>query len=374
MRIGPNLKSFVLCLSLLGSPQAIGAEPRFFVIGTFVQPVEMMDLWKERGINTLVGVPEGHDAAWWSQSAVARDLYMIRPPGSDASADIDQDHLLAWLHVDEPSNVGADAPGVGLEHVAVTPEEIDEVARQWRSAGGEVPLFLNLTGAHVNDEWINAPLMADYVDGDSTDIIAHDYYTINNGAPMLYELDGYLTTRQGRAVDRLSEWSGGKPQYTFIESSDFDRNGTVPTAGEMRAQIWSAIIHGAVGIVYFPVAFDPWSFDETPPDLLAAMEINHALIGDLEEIILDPATGRPNGTLHRMAPQGEVPEPGMMPYPFEARSYETPQGEFRIILNLSPVGAAVLEDPSGSSPGLEFGPYEVKAGYVDQEGFREAMP
>ncbi|WMT92823.1 hypothetical protein [Pelagibacterium sp. H642] len=376
MRGGLKLNLLALFITFMGFPPAIGGEMHFFVIGAFVQPVHMMDLWKTRGINTLVGVPEGHDSELWSAEAVARDLYMIRSPAPDAATDTKEDHLLAWLHFDEPSNVAADAPGVDIEHVAVTPAEIDDVARAWRLAGGEgrtIPLFLNLTGAHVNDAWINAPLMADYVDGNSTDMVAHDYYTINIGAPMLYELDGYTTTRQGRAIDRLSEWSGGKPQFVFIESSDYDRNGSVPTAGEMRAQIWSSIIHGAVGIIYFPVAFQPWSFDETPDELLTEMSTTHAMIDELEGVILDPATGQPNGTLHRMAPQGVVPEPGMMPYPFEARSYQTPHGQFQIILNLSPDGLAVLKDPSGSAPGLEFGPYEIKVGYWGPNGFQESL-
>lgn len=346
----------------------VPVKNKFFVLGTYVQPPHMFATWKGRGINTLVEPPDGQNLEEWNTAAVQNQLYMIRPPRSNPALDANQEYLLAWAHEDEPSNVYPGATGVDYNTVNTTPAEIDAIASQWRSAlptGVEIPIYLNLTGGHLTDQFINETIMRDYVDSESTDLIAHDYYTINSKQPMIYLQDGYVSTRQGHAIDRLTNFSRGKPQYSFIESSDYNNDGTLPTAAQMRAQIWSSVIHGAVGIIYFPVVLSPWSWDGTPATLVEEMKASHQKIKSLESTLLDLATGLPRGQLHKMAQAGAVPSADMMPYPFEARTIPTSQGTFYIILNLSPLGAATLNHSPFGISNMAFEPYEVKMGYIE---------
>jgi hypothetical protein len=339
-------------------PPTLTGKVKPFVIGTFVQATWNFSTWKARGINTAVEVPSGWDLEEWNAAAVAEDLYMIRPPRSNPALDAYETKLLAWSHEDEPSNVKPGSAGVDYSTVFTTPQTLDARAATWRAAlpaGVDIPIYLNLTGAHITDFWINEPMMRDYVDSPSANVIAHDTYQINGDGPMIFDRDGYTTTPQGHAIDRLTSWSGGKPQYAYIESSDFDSNGSLPTSGEFRAQIWSSIIHGAVGIIYFPVVFNPWSFDGTPDYLVAEMTSSHAKIKAIESTLMDSITGLPNGTLLKMASPGQPVGAGMLPYPFEGRSFGN--GKF-IVLNASNSNASLTSSVIGVTDAV-FAPYEV---------------
>jgi hypothetical protein len=57
----------------------------------------------------------------------------------------------------------------------------------------------------------------------------------------------------GVAVDKLRRWAPTKPQFTYIQAGADFPNSRQPTPGELRAQVWTAIIHGARGIIYFPL-------------------------------------------------------------------------------------------------------------------------
>src|SRR5713226_3571553 len=53
----------------------------FFPVGVFLQPVENFDVWKSRGVNTVVDFwPGQQPLEVWNAAAVQRGLYMIRAP------------------------------------------------------------------------------------------------------------------------------------------------------------------------------------------------------------------------------------------------------------------------------------------------------
>ena len=65
----------------------------FFPVGVFLQPSSSFDIWKSRGVNTVVdffpdpglSVPQQQDALnQWNTAAVQRGLYMIRAPRANA--------------------------------------------------------------------------------------------------------------------------------------------------------------------------------------------------------------------------------------------------------------------------------------------------
>jgi hypothetical protein len=70
-----------------------------------------------------------------------------------------------------------------------------------------------------------------------------------------------------------------------------------PTAAQVRAQVWDAVVHGARGIIYFPQQLSEingFEYDATPADVAAEMtRVNAQLtsIGAALETPIDPPTG-----------------------------------------------------------------------------------
>jgi len=110
---GANITKKIVTLLLACIGMSVMAAPAdlttFFPIGVAQQPTNRFVTWKDRGINTLVDVPEGHSLEGWSAAAIQQGLYMIRRPNANPSADIGNANLLAWAHplhplaVDPPS-------------------------------------------------------------------------------------------------------------------------------------------------------------------------------------------------------------------------------------------------------------------------------
>lgn len=354
------------------SDQATDLGSKFFVLGTYVQGVEMMDTWKARGINTLVQAPDGHDINAWSQAASSKGLYMIRQPSSNLTADANNPYLLAWATTDEPSNTTSTLDyGV----VSQDPVEIQQQAASWRdaaaAAGKDIPIWTNHVGGHIYPEWApNVPIMKDYMEGPESDWLASDSYPIQNGQPLLTTAtdngETYVSTQQGVNAFRQELWSGGKATMTFIGSSAYDPGQPVPTAGELKAQAWSGIINGAEGIIYFPVQLSPWAFDATPPHLQTAMKELHAEIKGIEDILMNEQNGgRAEYKVFHSAVQGATPTANQLPYGFEAAEIKTEDGgTYHIILNITGQ-ERTLNKPEWGLNNVTFAAYGVQKGMAD---------
>lgn len=315
--------------------------PTFFVVGVWSQPVETMDVWKARGINTLVQIPQGHDGPQWVRAADGKGLFQIRSPSRDLASDIKDDHLLAWATTDEPSN----KTGVWFDygHVAQDPAAVVQEAAPWRAAaqaaGRFVPIWTNHVGPHIYPDWAqHNALMQDYMQGPESDWLSSDGYPLQGREPfVVHSNDGYTSTTQGIALDRQRAWSGGKPVMTFIGVSAFNDGAAAPTVGEFNAMAWSSVIHGAAGIVYFPVHLPPaWSFDATPTELVRAITAFDRQIAGMNDILMDGSGGgRRPFRVFPSANAGAPPAAGQLPYPFEAAEIATGEGAYRIVLNLT---------------------------------------
>src|SRR5262249_21650126 len=96
----------------------------------------------------------------------------------------------------------------------------------------------------------------------------------------------------GIVEDTLRDWSGGKPQFAYIETSWQDNNSpaaakTGVTPDQFRGEVWDAIIHGAHGIIYFPQRVGATVFmqDNTPAAVAAEMTRQDALIAGLGGVL-----------------------------------------------------------------------------------------
>jgi hypothetical protein len=327
------------------SDQGTDAGSKFFVLGTYVQPDFLMDHWKGLGINTMVATPGGSNVDAWSQTAASKGLYMIRQPGSNLTADANNPYLLAWATADEPSNTTTG--NLNYDTVRDTPQEVAAEAAPLRAAaaaaGRDIPIWTNHVGGHIYPSWAaTSAVMKDYMAGPESDWLAHDSYPIQSGQPLLVNAtdgsENYVSTQQGVSTFRQETWSGGKATMAFIGSSAYEAGQPVPTAGELKAQAWSAIINGAEGVIYFPVAFTPgWDWDATPAHLQTAMKELHADIKAIDDILMNEQTGgRAPSKVYHSAPQGATPAAGQLPYGFEAAEITTEDGgTYRIILNIT---------------------------------------
>lgn len=366
---GPCLVTLLGVITIASAHARDGTArgPKFFVIGTYIQPDFTMANWKSRGINTLVQQPDGHKIEQWSAAATQSGLYMIRPASQDLHADLSNPLLLAWAQSDEPSNTSTYTLDYGK--VFMDPSAIEAQAAPWRAAakaeGKFVPVWANHVGAHIYPNWApNVRIMKDYMEGPESDWLASDSYPIQNNQPLLVNAGDYTSTQQGVCAFRQIEWSGGKSTMTFIGSAPFSAGQDVPTPAELKAQAWSAIINGAVGIIYFSIAFTPsWNFDATPPELVVAMTDLHKEIKSIEKVLIDETAGgrRPYTVLHAANPD-TPPKAGQLPFPFEATEIKDVEGTYRIILNLSDK-SSVLNIPEWGLNNVTFNRYEVKRGY-----------
>src|SRR3954466_7509937 len=103
----------------------------------------------------------------------------------------------------------------------------------------------------------------------------------------------------GRSGDQLEKWSSGHSQFAVIESSDQELNWIQqdipgPNPAQFRAEVWDSIVHGARGVIYFPMSFKPsFRFDNTSPEVAAEMTTTDAKIQSIARVLqsdIDPPT------------------------------------------------------------------------------------
>jgi hypothetical protein len=262
-----------------GTPASLSS---FFPIAVDFQPPSVFGTWKQRGVNTVIRVPHGTDVEGWTRAAIASGLMMIRGPRSNPALDDAEPNLLAIAGPDEPDLTGCD------------PDCINEQYLKLKAAAPSKPYLVNLAGGSAlfqvppDDPYAcNGP--GDW-QGDTDcitrylgamDWVSHDIYPANAGRPL-----GTI----GDTLDRLRRWSHRRPQFAYIEASDYDGDGRRPTPDEFRGEIWHAIIHGARGISYFVVdANRPIERpDAVAPDIAAEMQAQNAKITQLTSVLQAP--------------------------------------------------------------------------------------
>jgi hypothetical protein len=204
---------------------------------------------------------------------------MIRQPSGNTSADASNPYLLAWLFQDEPDANGVSAATLAAEYKSA------------KAADPNIPVFTNFSGGYVLD-WQGNMTSAQYkADLASTDWVGSDIYPVTGWN------DPSALDAPGDSVAKLSQLSGGKPQFAFIETSNQNLAWLPPgttgvTPGQFTAELWDSLVQGAHGIVYFPQSFNAFSYDSTPPAVAAAMTTQDARIESIGAVLnstRDPA-------------------------------------------------------------------------------------
>ena len=263
-----------------------------FPIGVYWQPTTSFDLWKSRGINTVIGFyNKPSDMAEFNRAAVSKGLWMIRNPTANPADDLHQKNLLAWAHADEPDINGVPANSLAAQYAT------------WKAADPARPVIVNFSGQNAQYQgdgltdaiYQQYSRSADWISSDVYPITAwnHSNWIDKNARLNLKDPanNGGVPFNPGNSVDKLRALSGGKKQLAYIETS-FQNIGKGPakgargaTAAEVRGETWDAIIHGAKGIVYFPQSFHPDKTDATSSAVAAEMKRTDAKITAMAAVL-----------------------------------------------------------------------------------------
>jgi hypothetical protein len=268
------------------APTILGHPTTFFPIGASWQPHANFATWAARGINTVYVIPRdwwypySDELEAWETGAISAGLKTIRTPRQTPSADIGDTTLLAWDLNDEPELKGLNAA------------QMVAVYKQLRAVDATRPVGVNFAGTSL------LALSGFAAPGDTVytnmiagaDWVAQDIYPVatvpspNNGNLALI----------GQAVDKVTSLAGGRPAFCYIESANqMLGNNVGPTADQLRAELWSAIIHGARGIFYYatswgghtPIVLSEIVADNTVSGVATEMGTQHARITGMATIL-----------------------------------------------------------------------------------------
>jgi hypothetical protein len=367
-----------ICLILAGSTaRAATPPPDFFPIAVYRQPTTSFDLWKSRGINTVIDFyPPGWGLERWNSAAVSEGLWMIRNPRKNPAADVNQPYLLAFSHADEP------------DVWKVPPAKLLADYRRWKGAAPSIPVIANFAGATVVGQYdsITDAKYRQYlqaVDWSSNDVYPITQYNRPQWidkllAPASKDIQyaGVAPPTPGTAAQKLAELSGDKKQFAYIETSFQNLKGPTAagargaTAAEVRGETWDAIIRGASGIVYFPFTF-PNKPDGTPSDVAAAMTQTDATITKYGAVLNsngdgDGGGGSPNGMSLSGALEGTLRAYDGKTYYFVLNDSHTFQNDVAVALP-GAVGSSISVPEESRQLSLspdgtvidDFSPYEM---------------
>lgn len=232
------------------------SSPEEFPIGVWLQDARNAAKYKEVGINLYVGLWKGPTEAQLKilgevgmEVICHQNVVGLKSGGKT---------IVGWMHGDEPDNAQSLGEGKGYGP-PIAPERIVEDYRRIKAADPTRPVLLNLGQGVAWDNWHGRGVRTrhpedypKYIAG--CDIVSFDIYPVTHGHA---EVSGQLWY-VAYGVERLRKWSEGKkPVWACIECTRIGGEGKKPTPGQVRSEVWMAIIHGADGIVYFCHEFKP---------------------------------------------------------------------------------------------------------------------
>lgn len=200
--------------------------------------VTLADL-KAAGFNSAFAWP-GESMVPMAKKAVAAGMQMIfwNPSAAEVKALVDNPAVLGWCMADEP-----------IGHFGVDMEEEFQKMEQRRTAIRQIdkkhPVF------QVDASWIQPPATSWWIKlNDWSDISSFDNYPINGRNLSLSDTGG-LPETVSLAVASNKE---RKPVWFVAQDHEYidaTFNCTFPSVTQQRCMVYTALIHGATGIVQF---------------------------------------------------------------------------------------------------------------------------
>ena len=299
-----NWRVFILSMGLLLTamsrveaagdpfPKGLSPSPETFPLAVGLQDPSNAKRYQDIGINTYVGLWRGPT----EEQLDALDTARIRLICGQTERSLrfkDRATIVGWMHGDEPDNAQALPSGKGYGP-PISPARIVEGYEKIRKADPDRPVLLNLGQGVAWDGYYGRGVRTnhpedyrEYLKG--CDIASFDIYPASHENKEIAGNLWYVPL----GVDRLQQWSDGrKGVWCCIETTRINNPNRKPTPGQMRSEVWMALIHGAKGIIYFAHEFKP-KFIEA--GLLADPEMAKEVAAVNKQILaLAPALNSPD--------------------------------------------------------------------------------
>ncbi|MGN6550607.1 MAG: hypothetical protein ACTHJ3_12030 [Pararhizobium sp.] len=262
------------------------SDPNYFPLAVWLQSPGHIGEFRDIGINTFVG-------HWGTLSDVELRLFaesgmaLIVGQSAAAIAAADSSAITAWLQPDEPDNAQSD--GHGGYGPCIPPAVLKSNYARYRANDPSRPVLLGFGRGVSDTHWVGRGSCTGntsyYVEAAGAgDILTFDIYPVANETGRLDD--------PARGVKNLIRWSGGsKIVWNDIEASAIN-GGAVPTAAQVRSEVWMSIIAGSRGIVYFVHEFSPRFREDgifNHPDLVRGVKALNEEIRALAPVLNAPA-------------------------------------------------------------------------------------
>ncbi|HWB60482.1 MAG TPA: hypothetical protein VG733_13385 [Chthoniobacteraceae bacterium] len=256
-------------------------DPSFFPIAVWLQSPSNAQRYKDAGFNTYVGLWDGPTEEQLATLKKA-GIRVFCEQNAVALKHLDDPVIAGWMHGDEPDNA-QELPGKKGYGPPITPDKIVAEYEQLRKADPSRPVMLNLGQGVAWDGWYGRGVRSHHPEDyplymKGSDIVSFDIYpVVHDNAEVRGKLEFVAN-----GVDRLVKWSGGNQVvWDCIECTHIGNAKLKATPGQVRYEVWSSIIHGSRGLIYFVHQFAP-NFREAallddPEMLKAVTDINHQI-------------------------------------------------------------------------------------------------
>ena len=232
------------------------STPDFFPISVWLQSPSNAAKYTPLGINQYVGLYGGPTESDLT-TLTKNKMPAFGDQNAVSLAHLSDPILRGWTQQDEPDNAQPD--GSGGYGPCIDPGVIVANYGKWVGADATRPVFLSFGQGAADTAYIGrgsacaskTDMYPKYIAG--ADVLSFDIYPVNNAAgtsaPKLWMV--------AQGVDNLRGWAADKkPVWVWIETTAIDGKAK-PTPAQLRMEVWSALVHGALGIGYFVHVFNP---------------------------------------------------------------------------------------------------------------------
>jgi hypothetical protein len=261
----------------------------FFPIGVWAQSPTRAASYKAIGINTFVGLHEGPTEQQLAALA-QHNMFAVAAQNDIGLNSVNRQLIKAWMQADEPDN--AQPIGLGLYGSCVPAIQVARRTREMKDRDPTRPVMINFGQGVANEFWrgrgrCNGDQGYYDVAIQGADILSYDIYPVASQTPQVKGKVEYVA----RGVTNLVKRAGdGQSVWMAIETTALDPAHR-PSAAQVRAEVWMALIHGATGIFYFVHEFKP-DFREDAifryPDIVEEVTKTNGTIKSLAAVLKSP--------------------------------------------------------------------------------------
>jgi hypothetical protein len=232
-------------------------DPSFFPIGVWMQNPAYAAAFKRAGVNVYVGLWNGPTEKHLAELA-AVGMKTICSQNDVGLRHLNDKTITGWMSFNDPDDAQPD--GKGGHTPPISPSAVVERFHIIKAKDATRPVYLVFDQGAARDDYggrgsrtKNSEDYAEYAKG--ADVLSYHIYPVNEWDPAVAGNLWHVAS----GAERLRKWTGdAKPVWAGIECTRREKNSPrKPTAAEVRAEVWMALIHGAKGIVYFCHSFDP---------------------------------------------------------------------------------------------------------------------